>query len=265
MLIRQTTKILRYETRNLVRSRWVLFIGLFFLLASEAMFRFGSDASKALISLMNLILIVVPLMSLSLGIVYFYQSREFLELLLAQPIMRSSIYIGKVMGLATAICIVLVAGIGVPFLLHGLEFTAYWTSFLTLLFVGCMFVTIFVAIAFWIATRHEDRIKGFGTAILLWLYLSVIYDALILFAIYVFREYPLERALIALAMLNPVDLGRIVILLRMDISALMGYTGAVFRDFFGSSTGVVTSVAMLVLWLVVPLAGGLRRFRRKDF
>ena len=83
-MFKQTRKILRYEVHNLIRSRWVLLIGLFFLLSAEAMFRFGSDPSKALVSLMNIILIVVPLMSLTLGIIYFYQSREFMELLLAQ-------------------------------------------------------------------------------------------------------------------------------------------------------------------------------------
>jgi Cu-processing system permease protein len=99
----QTLKVLRYELHNLMRSRWLLFIGLFFLLATEAMFRFGSDPSKAMISLMNIVLIVIPLMSLILGIIYFYQSREFVELLLAQPVMRSSIYLGKISGLSLAL------------------------------------------------------------------------------------------------------------------------------------------------------------------
>ena len=39
----QTLKVLRYELHNLMRSRWLLFIALFFLLSTEAMFRFGSD------------------------------------------------------------------------------------------------------------------------------------------------------------------------------------------------------------------------------
>ena len=116
-----------------------------------------------------------------------------------------------------------------------------------------------------VATIYEDKIKGFGTAILLWLYLAVIYDAMMLLALYAFREYPLERALIGVAMLNPVDLGRILILLQLDISALMGYTGAVFNHFYGNMTGTLLSATVLVLWFAGPMLIGLRKFQHKDF
>jgi Cu-processing system permease protein len=242
-----------------------LFIGLFFLISSEAMFRFGSDPSKAIVSLMNIVLIVIPLMSLILGIIHFYNSREFIELLLAQPITRSSIYLGKLIGLAVALTLVFAVGTGIPFLFHGLQFTEYVQEFLSLILVGGAFVFIFVTVAFLIATIHEDKLKGFGSTIILWLYISVIYDACILLAIYLFRDYPLEEALIALAVLNPVDLGRILILLRLDISAMMGYTGAVFQKFFGTHLGIGVSVLTLCLWLLAPLFLGLARFKRKDF
>jgi len=264
-MLTQTAKILRYEVHNLIRSRWVLLIALFFLLSTDAMFRFGADPSKAVISLMNIVLIVVPLISLSLGIIYFYQSREFVELLLAQPVKRTSIFIGKVTGLATTLSLAFVAGVGIPFLVHAANLAAHWQNLATLLFVGCMFILVFTSMAFWIATRNEDKIRGFGTAILMWLYLSVVYDGLILVAIHLFREYPLERSLIVLTTLNPIDLGRILILLQMDVSVLMGYTGAVFQDFFGSYAGLGLSAGMLLLWVVVPIAFGLRSFQRKDF
>lgn len=264
-MIAQTAKVFRYEVRNLMRSKWVLLLGLFFLLSSEAMFRFGSDPSKAMVSLMNIILIIVPLMSLVLGIIYFYQSREFVELLLAQPVTRASVYLGKFAGLALVLSTAFAVGLGLPFVLHNTELASYWRNFATVLFVGCSFILIFTAVAFMVATITEDKIKGFGTAILLWLYLSVIYDAIILVSIYVFREYPLERALVALAMLNPVDLGRILILLRLDVAALMGYTGAVFQTFYGGPAGMVISAAALLVWLAIPLSLGMLKFQRKDF
>jgi Cu-processing system permease protein len=264
-MIEQTLKVLRYELRNLMRSRWLLIIGLFFFLSTEAMFRFGSDPSKAMISLMNIVLIVIPLMSLMLGIIYFYQSREFVELLLAQPVMRSSIYMGKISGLSFSLATAFVIGLVVPFVLHSGDLAGYWQNFSTLLAVGCVFVAIFTSIAFMIATIYEDKIKGFGTAIVIWLYISVIYDALILLGIYLFREYPLEKALVVIAMLNPVDLGRILILLRLDISVLMGYTDALFRHFYGGPTGIGLSALMLGLWLAIPLVIGLWKFHRKDF
>jgi Cu-processing system permease protein len=50
----------------------------------------------------------------------------------------------------------------------------------------------------------------------------------------------------------------------MDISALMGYTGAVFRDFFGNRTGIILSFLGLLLWIVFPLMISVRKFKRKD-
>jgi len=263
-MIEQTQKILGYELNNLLRSRWILLIGLFFLVATEALFRFGSDPSKAVISLMNIVLIVLPLTSLILGIIYFYHSREFVELLLAQPIKRSSIFAGKFAGLALALCLTFVLGVGAPFVLHAARIGGYWGSFSVLLLVGCAFILVFVAVAFLIATRLEDRIKGFGAAILLWLYLSVVYDAMILLVIHAFREYPFEQGMVTLAMMNPIDLGRIMILLHLDISALMGYTGALFRQFYGP-WGILLAGGMMFAWICGPLWLGMHHFRRRDF
>ena len=64
--------------------------------------------------------------------------------------------------------------------------------------------------------------------------------------------------------LNPIDLSRVQMLLQIDISALMGYTGAVFREFFGNSLGIVISFLGLLLWIVVPLFISLKKFENKD-
>jgi Cu-processing system permease protein len=67
-----------------------------------------------------------------------------------------------------------------------------------------------------------------------------------------------------LSTLNPVDIGRIFILLKMDVSALMGYTGAIFQNFFGTLPGMITATIVMLLWMVLPLYFSLRIFNRKD-
>ncbi len=54
-------------------------------------------------------------------------------------------------------------------------------------------------------------------------------------------------------------------LLQLDTAALMGYTGAVFEKFFGTSVGRITVLAALVIQAIVPLLLAGRVFRRKDF
>jgi Cu-processing system permease protein len=70
--------------------------------------------------------------------------------------------------------------------------------------------------------------------------------------------------MIVFSFLNPIDLGRIQILLQLDISALMGYTGAVFREFFGNSTGIVLSFSGLIFWIIFPILISVKKFKRKD-
>jgi len=74
----------------------------------------------------------------------------------------------------------------------------------------------------------------------------------------------LEKFTLVLSSLNPVDLGRIYIMLHMDVSALMGYTGAVYKDFFGSNIGLLYTLGIMLIWAIAPLLLSLRSFRKKD-
>jgi Cu-processing system permease protein len=80
-----------------------------------------------------------------------------------------------------------------------------------------------------------------------------------------FHDCPLEKPLLLLTLANPVDLGRILMLLTFDAAALMGYTGAVFTRFFGTPLGIGAATLALLAWTIVPMLLGLRGFQRKDF
>ena len=118
--------------------------------------------------------------------------------------------------------------------------------------------------AFLSSVLTRDKAKAIGIALLFWFYFSLLYDGLLLWVVYTFSDYPLERVTLALIALNPVDLARIIMLLQLDISALMGYTGAFYKEFFGSNTGMLFSTSMLMLWIILPIWGALRIFERKD-
>jgi len=45
----------------------------------------------------------------------------------------------------------------------------------------------------------------------------------------------------------------------------MGYTGAVFKDFFGAYLGILISFFFMMLWIVIPLFVSTRYFKKKDF
>lgn len=245
-------KILKYTLYDLSRSRWSYLYFGFYLLFSGALLMLSGDVSKVVISLMNVILILCPLIATMFGIMYYYNSREFVELLLAQPIRRTAIFGGQYLGVAISLSLSLTMGIGLPFLVYGLAGSAAIWNFFTLLVNGVLLSFIFSGLAFWIALSNDNKLKGFGTAILVWLFFAVIYDGLFLLLLLSFRDYPLEKLSLGLSVLNPIDLSRILVLLKLDVSALMGYTGAVFQRFFGTWLGMGLSLAGLLLWVLVP-------------
>ncbi len=257
--------ILRYSFFDLMRSRWSYFYFGFYLTLSFALLFLNSSLPKAVITLMNMIIILTPLIGTVFGVMYYYSSKEFTELLLAQPIKRGTIFLGQYLGIAGSLSMSLILGLGIPFLLYGVFQSGEIFNFLFLLFDGALLTFAFVALAFIISLFHDNRIKGFGYAILMWLFFAVIYDGLFLVSLLVFEEYPLDTFSLIATMLNPVDLSRILILLKLDISALLGYTGAVFQQFFGTGWGLFLSSASLIAWVVIPVGIMLRMSGKKDF
>ena len=257
--------VLLHEVKNLGRSRWILGYAVLLALLTDALLRFGGGGPRAVISLLNIVLSVVPLVSVVFGTVHLYGAREFIELLLAQPVRRRTLFLALYGGLTVPLSLAFVLGVGLPFLWGGGGEGAFAAPLASLLLTGVLLTLVFVALAFLIALRFEDRGKGMGAAILLWFGVTALYDALLIFVVTALADYPLELPLLGLTLLNPVDLGRIVLLLQADTAALMGYTGAVFERFFGSSLGILTAGAALVAWTALPVGLGLRRFRVKDF
>jgi Cu-processing system permease protein len=261
--VKNAGKILRYQLRDVIRGRWILAYTLIFLLVTDVLFRFGGSGDRVVLSLMNVVLLLVPLVSIIFGTMYLYHAREFIVMLLAQPVDRTSLFLGLYGGMAIPLAGGYVVGVGLPFLWHaggGID-----SAVGVMLLTGVLLTCAFTALAFLVAVLFEDRAKGFGAAVLVWLLAAVVYDGVVLMVVTTLWRYPLERPLLALTMLNPIDLGRVLLLLQFDIAALMGYTGAVFQRFFGTWLGLTVAFAALALWTVLPFLLGLRRFRLKDF
>ncbi|MCF6294594.1 MAG: ABC transporter permease [Flavobacteriaceae bacterium] len=258
-------KILKYSFYDLMRSRWSYVYFVFYLLLGVVLLFLNNNLSKAVITLMNVIIVLVPLIGTIFGVMYYYNSKEFTELLLAQPLKRSSIFLGQYLGVALSLSMSLILGLGIPFVFYGLFRSNDIWDFSLLLITGTFLTFIFTALAFNIALSNENRIKGFGYAILLWLFLAVIYDGLFLMSLILFEDYPLDKLSLFGTMLNPIDLSRTLILLKLDISALLGYTGAVFKKFFGTNFGLIVSIIMLSVWVVLPVLRIVYKSNRKDF
>ncbi len=252
-------KIIKYVFIDILRSKIVIGFTIFLLILSLSIFNLEDNSSKGLLSLLNIILIIVPLVSILFSAIYVYNSSEFLELLVSQPLKRKSIWLSLYVGLAGAMALSFFVGAGIPILMYESTPTGY-----IMIIIGVLLSVIFVSIAMLAAVLSRDKAKGIGVVMLLWLYFSLLFDGLILFILFEFADYPLEKPMVFLSALNPIDLGRIMILLKMDVSALMGYTGAVFKDFFGTSTGFAIAMVVMFAWAAIPLWISVKKFKHKD-
>ncbi len=258
-------RVFKHSIQDLRRSKWAYIYTIFYLLLSFGLLALTNDISQSVISILNIVLVLVPMLAMIFGVIYFYNSCEFTNLLLAQPLARRSIFVGQYLGLASTQILCLMLGILLPFSLFGVWQSPYLQSFLTMLAVGVFLTLIFSALAFVIGMLFNNRIKGFSFAVFVWLFLAVIYDGIFLVLLSAFRAYPLENLALGGVFLNPIDLSRILVLIHLDISALMGFTGAVFKGVLGNAWGMVAAVTLLCLWTWVPIKAMTRIARNKDF
>jgi Cu-processing system permease protein len=252
-------KLSRYVLYDIFQSKVILGYTLFLFVISMALFNMEENSSKAMLSLLNIVLIVIPLISLVFATIHYYNSYEFIELMLSQPMSRTQILLSEYTGVAVSLVTAFLFGAGIPVIIYAFDETG-----LALLFTGCSLTLIFCSIAFFASVRSRDKARGIGAALLLWFYFALIFDGIVLMILFAFSDYPLERLTLLLSALNPIDLGRIFIMLKMDVSALMGYTGAVYKDFFGSAAGMLFTMGIMLLWMLIPLLLAVRSFKRKD-
>ena len=252
-------KIIKYVILDILRNKIVMAYTVFLLIISFSVFNLEDSAGKGLLSLLNIVLIIVPLVSIVFSTIYIYNSAEFIELLVSQPIKRKTLWLSIFIGLAGSMSFAFFIGAGIPVMLYEFSETG-----ITMIVTGMLLSIIFVAIALLATVRTRDKAKGIGTAILLWFYFSVLFDGLVLFILFQFSDYPLENFMVGLSAFNPIDLARVLIILKMDVSVMLGYTGAVFQDFFGNQWGVFIAGLVLSAWAALPLLLSLRKFNRKD-
>lgn len=253
-------KIFKYILLDLLRNKFIISYSVILMIMSFSIISIGQDSSKAVISILNIILFIVPLVSLIFGTIHFYNSKEFIEFLLTQPVNRKSIFRAEYFSLTISLSSGFAAGIGIPLVINGLLISGVY-----LLATGICLTFIFVSIALLSSVVNKDKVKGIGLSIIIWLYLTIIFDGLIFLIIYYYNDYPIDKLIIILTAMNPIDLGRILMLLQVDISALMGFTGATFQNFFGSITGIIVSASFMLIWIFLPLMISIRIFKKLNF
>lgn len=252
-------QIARYLTIDLLKNRAIIGSFLLFVAIGWGLFFIENQPEKALLMVMQVTLLLLPLITLIFSCIYYYNSYEFTVLLLSNPIKRSAVIQAFFIALSISFSIAYTVGIGLPLLLNSPS-----PKSVIMLVSGNFLLWIFVGIALFISTKVNDKVKGIGLVLILWAFFAFLFDGLLILIMYQYGAYPIEELILVLTFLNPIDISRISVIMQTDASAMMGLSGAVFVDFFGSMRGLVISFSALLLWVAVMYLGSVRNFRKSD-
>lgn len=222
-----------------------------------------SGFGRTTAALLNLVLLVVPLMSLTAGSLAFSSERErrTLEFLMSLPLTTGEIFWGKFAGMAAALAAALAGAFGALGALLALRgglagAGLYWSFFVSTLLLSA----VCLAAGFLASARSRRVAGGLGAAVLVWLALVFAGDLGLLGTSLAVRMP--APALLAAAWLNPLSLYRLIALrsLACDLDVL-GPAGLCAKDLLGAWLQPAAA-AGLVLWLGAALWFARRVFER---
>lgn len=260
-----TLRLFALVSREALRGRWLPGLALLLAGLGELLLRFSGGGATTLVSLLDVVLILTPLIGLVVGTMQVHHAREVTELLLAQPIARGRLFVALYFGTAIPLAAAVVVGLLAPFAWHGLLFGPEVLQLLGLAGAAALLALITTAMAFVIALRADDRVRALGLALGIWLVTAVLWDGVVLLAAMLLADRPIEVPLLTMLALNPIDIARVLLLLGSDAAALLGYSGAIVQRTLGTAVGQIALVALLTLWIVLPWTLAARTFRAKDF
>jgi Cu-processing system permease protein len=266
----------REELTLAVRSRWTqTFAAVFAALslgvaASGYILSGGSgvqDFARTAVSLVQLVLLLVPLTSLLIGVLALVSERGAAELLFSQPVSRRTILLGRLLGLFEALVAAQAIGFGaaglVIFTQSGGEGL---TSFVVVAGGSVVLTAIFLGIAAFIAAGSTARrARALAVALVVWFVAVVLFDLAALGAASLMRSGHASRLLIVAILVNPVDAVRTGTLLGIEGTAAFGAASlALLRFTSGPLGAAVMLAASLAVWATVPIALAVRRLSRAD-
>ncbi|PJZ68141.1 hypothetical protein CH373_14220 [Leptospira perolatii] len=259
-------EILLFEIRENIRNKWIFVFSGFLAISVGLLNYFGDESGTRFItSLMNLILLIVPLFAITFAGLSFLESFPFAEVLLSKSVTRSQYFLGKYLGISLSLSLGLIAGIGVPGIFTFYSDAASALLFLELIFFGIVLILIFVSLAFLLSSYFKKGELIISGALLIWLYFFIFFDALVFVLSLYLGEYPIEIPILFIVLMNPIDLVRITLILQTKASVLLGFSGAFLIKTLGIIPVVILCILFLFAWIAGPLFLSYRQFMKKNF
>jgi Cu-processing system permease protein len=267
---------MRYELLLAVRSRWLqlfaaVFAALSLVVANAGYVLSGGhgvqDFSRVAVSLVQMVLLLVPLAALVFGALSLTPDRGGAELMYAQPVSRSVILIGRMLGVWLALSAAELIGFGMAGLI-----VQWHAGFEGLSRYGALVLTaigitgVFLAIAAMLASRNAGRrTRVLASALVVWFTAVVVYDVAAIAAASLLGSAAASRLLIVATLINPVDAARTGALLAIEGTGAFGAASlALLRVTNGVGGAAALILLSLAFWLFAPMGVAARTLSRTD-
>jgi len=269
--------VARQERLLATRSRWTQIFAAVFAALALAVAASGyvlsgghgvQDFARTGASLVQLVLLLVPLTALLVGVQAFAADRGAAEVLLSQPVSRSTILLGKLLGLLEGLTAAQALGFGAAGVVIFSQSGEEGVGGFVLLFGASVALTaVFLALAAALASASfgRGRARALALALVVWFVAVVLFDVAALGLASLLRSGAASRLLIVAVLINPVDAVRTAALLGIEGAAAFGAASLAFLRFTGGplGAGVLLGLSVLV-WIVAPVLLAVRRLEKAD-
>ena len=264
------------ELRDGFRNRWVAAAVIVLAILALALSILGSAPTGSVrvseldirvISLASLSVYLIPLIALMLS--YDALVGEFergtMMLLLAYPVTRWQIVLGKFLGHVLILLIAILAGYGGTVVILTLSTgggTEGWQAYAVMMASSLVLGAVFIALGYFVSAIVRERATAVGAAIGLWLVFVVLYDLLLFGLLTMDEEQKIGQQLFSMLMLvSPTDTYRV-----LNLSLFEGVSEAAGIAGVASEAGLSGSllVGAMLVWIVLPLGATVLVFQRRE-
>jgi len=262
----------RKEVRDALRHRWLqgyaLVVAVVGMVAAYAAWNSTHGLSLASFgrttaTLTNFCLLLAPLVALTMGAsaVASERDRGTLDFLLAQPLSRRDVLLGKYLGLFVSAILATLVGFAPAWIaVGGMSEGASVARFAIFPAIAAALAAAMLALGLCVSVSSRSAVQAQGRAIFLWFAFVLLYDLLLMGTLLTADLGP--GLLVSLLLLNPVDAARILAVLALEPDLhLLGPAGAFLMGGIGARATALLLLASLMAWTAVPLLAALMMFR----
>lgn len=269
--------VARKEFCDGLRNRWVTAITFIFVVFAVGLAYFGASASgmvgftslsTTIVSLASLAVFVIPLIALLLAYDALVGEEEngTLLLLLTYPITRTQLLGGKFLGQGAILALSTMVGFGLAGILIAVfsrqaVAAEVAQAFGFFIFSATLLGGVFIAIGMLLSVLVSEKPHAAGLALIVWFLFVLIFD-LSLLGLLVLTEGRIGTVIFPyLLLLNPTDVFRLANLAGFEAAQVQaGLLSIAIPSLLSPSL----LVAVLGVWVVVPLAVAAWLFKRRE-